>query len=797
MHIAFVEIQNFRKLKACRVEIAGAETIFVGANNSGKTSAMDALILFLKKSRRKDFATTDFTLSNWSPLDHLGTQWVDSTDDEEPDITVGAWLPLLPSLDVWLKADEQDLHRVAHLLPTLDWTTDELLGVRLALAPKNMDQLYKDFRSAYKSARDAESASTKAESTLSLWPKSMRDFLDRRLHSQFEVQSYILDPTQCQDPVQGIARPQSLPPASDPLDRDPFNGLIKIDVITAQRGFSDPKTEDESSSGFARLSTQLRRYFSKHLNPSEAPDASDIEALEAIEAAKLVFNKKLVTSFKPAIRELEGLNYPGFSDPKISIASKIDPHDSLDHEAAVQFDLPGSDSLFLPEKYNGLGYQNLISMVFNLIRFRDEWMRVGKAAKNQDGKDVAIEPLHVVLVEEPEAHLHAQIQQVFIKKGYKVLRNHPALADKTCPTANARHPSAGPLQLRPTASGKPSPPASNATTINCASTSKPCLPAPQRSSFSTQMIVSTHSSHIAHELDFSCLRYFRRQPATNQGEIPTATVINLSQTFGDEDETSKFATRYLRTTHCDLFFADAAILVEGSAERMLIPHFVRTKFPNLDQTYVSLLEIGGAHAHRLKPLLETLELLSLVVTDLDSILETSSAKARPERGKGYRTGNTTLKDWAPRMELLDDLLDLSDDAKQTADGLVRVAYQCPFTVVYKVGESKCEAIPYTFEDSLALTNLALFRGYEEPVGLLNKLQAALGRDTLEDASIDMFANLEKGSKAEMALELLYLSEPDQLEPPAYIANGLKWLEKNLEARKADAISPKSAEVSDA
>ena len=106
----------------------------------------------------------------------------------------------------------------------------------------------------------------------------------------------------------GLSR---FPPDIDPLNKDPFDDLIKIDVITAQRGFSDPKTEDESHSGFASLSTQLRRYFSKHLNPSEAPDASDIEALEAIEAAKTVFNEKLVTSFKPAIGELEGLNYPG------------------------------------------------------------------------------------------------------------------------------------------------------------------------------------------------------------------------------------------------------------------------------------------------------------------------------------------------------------------------------------------------------------------------------------------------------------------------------------------------------
>ena len=193
---------------------------------------------------------------------------------KKPELAVDALLPLLPSIDVWLNADEKDLHRVAHLLPTLDWTPEELLGVRLMFGPKDMERLYKDFRSAYMSARDAESAFTEAESPLSLWPNSMRDFLDRQLHSQFEVQSYILDPMQRQDPEQGIAKPQPLPHDSDPLKKDPFDGLIKIDVIPAQRGFSDPKTEDESPSGFESLSTQLRRYFSKHLNPSEAPDGA-------------------------------------------------------------------------------------------------------------------------------------------------------------------------------------------------------------------------------------------------------------------------------------------------------------------------------------------------------------------------------------------------------------------------------------------------------------------------------------------------------------------------------------------
>lgn len=735
MKLSLVEIQNFRKLKACRIEIATEETVFVGANNSGKTSAMDALILFLKKSRRKDIATTDITLSNWRNFNQIGAQWEAAGEENAPDLTFDAWMPYLPGVDLWLKVDEPDMHHIIPLLPTLDWTTDDLLGVRLIFAPKNMEQLFKAFRAASVAARTTEnSASAKKQSTLSLWPKSMRDFLDRELHKHFEVKSYILDPTKRQDPENGLAKPQLLTADSEPLEGDPLDGLFKIDVITAQRGFSDPKTEEESQTGFSSLSTQLRRYFSKHLDPLEAPDASDIEALEAIEAAKTVFDEKLKTSFKPAIGELEGLNYPGFSDPRISLTSKISPVDALDHKAAVQFDLPGEDSLSLPEKYNGLGYQNLISMVFSLIRFRDEWMRVGKAAKKPDGDDTPIEPLHVVLIEEPEAHLHAQVQQVFIKKAYKVLRSHKSL---------------------------------------------------EKASLSTQMLVSTHSSHIAHEIDFTCLRYFRRESAKTKGDIPYATVVNLCKTFGDQDKTSRFASRYIRATHCDLFFADGAILVEGAAERMLVPHFIRSNFLKLDQNYISLLEIGGAHAHRLRPLLETLGLLTLVITDLDSIEKVSTAKALPERGKGYRTGNTTLKTWVPKKEGLDDLLDLAEGAKETADNLVRVAYQCPISVQFNGDGNDEEALPYTFEDSLALTNIALFRSFDDPEGLLKKLKSALGRDTLENARKEMVGNLEKGSKAEMALELLYLIEPKELKTPGYIFDGLKWLEEALEKRKQD------------
>ncbi len=44
-------------------------------------------------------------------------------------------------------------------------------------------------------------------------------------------------------------------------------------------------------------------------------------------------------------------------------------------------------------------------------------MRVGKLSSTTvtDTKPV-IEPLQLILIEEPEAYLHAQVQQVFIRK---------------------------------------------------------------------------------------------------------------------------------------------------------------------------------------------------------------------------------------------------------------------------------------------------------------------------------------------------------------------------------------------
>ena len=73
MKILTINIQNFRKLLQCRIDFSEKTTIFVGANNSGKTSAMDALGKFL--SDRK-FTFNDITISKRIAINEIGDKWI-------------------------------------------------------------------------------------------------------------------------------------------------------------------------------------------------------------------------------------------------------------------------------------------------------------------------------------------------------------------------------------------------------------------------------------------------------------------------------------------------------------------------------------------------------------------------------------------------------------------------------------------------------------------------------------------------------------------------------------------------
>ena len=725
MKIQSIHIRNFRKLKNCHIDFGEKETVFVGANNSGKTSAISAIVWFLKSNEK--FTLKEFTATNWALIDELGDKWLAKAPVDDTLLDSHQWDDIVPSLDIWIDVADGEQYKVNHLIPSLSTWDGKKVGVRGQYVPKDVTTLYSAYKEAKGKALALQATEEKKKaSSPNLFPINLCDFLGKgsNLRDYFDVKYYIINPA-----IEPADEDKVQPTPDEALDNNPLEELIRVDTILASRDFSDP--EGQSDSDIDTLSKQFQKYYSNSNSEEEVLTPSDLELVSGIAKANETYDAKLTKTFETPVKELRNINYPGFQNPEIKICSKIQIEEAIKHDSAVQFAIQGMAELALPEKYNGLGYRNLISIYLKLMDFREKWLKTLSEGKN-------IEPIHLVFVEEPEAHLHAQAQQVFVKKAFEALCNNQVIKD---------HPW-----------------------------------------LKTQLVLSTHSNHVVNELDLNCMRYFRRVTDADD-KIPVSNVINLSSTFGAEDETEQFVTRYIRLTHCDIFFADAVILVEGPAEKILVPSFL-TK-ADLDSYYISVIEVNGRHAHSFRSLIDKIGIPTLIVTDIDATETIADAGKEKQvsvitaKGKGYKTGNPSIQNWLPGMMLIDDLMAL-DGKEKTVDN-VRIAFQTPISVKWnKEKEEYTEICPYTFEDALIFTNLELFRqeGLKK-MGTITTIANLLKKNTSAvDLQKAIFAKLEsKGSfkKADFAISLLYKKDFYEIIAPAYIQEGLEWMKKCLDS----------------
>lgn len=552
MKIQSVHIRNYRKLKNCHIDFGEKETVFVGANNSGKTSAISAITWFLKNAEK--FTLKEFTATNWKLINLLGEKWLDKDSIDDALLSSHQWDSIAPSMDIWITVDDGEQYRVSHLIPSLSTWDGKMVGVRGQYVPKDVIKLYKAYKEAKTKAKVLEATEEwKEADSPELYPINLCDFLGKgaSLREFFCVKYYIIDPAFVPDGEDDV---QATP--DDELDSNPLEELIRVDTILASRDFTDP--EGQTDSDIDTLSKQFQQYYKSRSQNEEELTSEDLKLLGGLVTANKTYDEKLRKTFEVPVGELRNINYPGFQNPEIKIQSKIQIEEAIKHDSAVQFAIQGMEDLVLPEKYNGLGYRNLISISLKLMDFREKWLK-------KLNEEESIEPIHLVFVEEPEAHLHAQAQQVFVKKAFEALCNNKLI------------------------------------------TENPWL--------STQLVLSTHSNHIVNELDLNCMRYFKR--VIDAGEkIPVSKVVNLSNTFGTDDETKQFVTRYIRLTHCDIFFSDAVIFVEGPAEKILVPSFLAKA--GLDSYYISVIEVNGRHAHSFRKLIEKIGIATLIVTDIDA-----------------------------------------------------------------------------------------------------------------------------------------------------------------------------------
>lgn len=748
IRLTCIEVCNFRRLAKTRLELDETTTILVGANNSGKTSLLTALRNFLSES--PGFRSFDISLSQWAKLRELSVLWeeldedptTDAKDAEKWEAQYQQLLACMPYIDLWFDAKEGAYNHVAPFITTLRWAGGAV-GVRVRLEPvENANELRK---LAWR-YREAHSPVRNLPKNGHAWPTDLLDYWLRNTIDLRRIAAYRLDPAKGPLANKTCCDPQELPFGSQPVELLLLRKLIRVDFVPAQRGLGAEEDEARSESANARpglFSSQLLRFARQHLNVAPSGRGNREDLVEAVAKAQAELDDSIYKALQPAMADVEVLGYPGLHDPQqIHFRTRIQTADLLAHGTAVQYRLDkGMLDESLPEHSIGLGYQNLQALSFMLVSFR------AARLNPPQGTPAAV---HLVMVEEPEAHLHVQVQRSFSSNAQALIRPKEAV----------------------------------------------------HSNLRSQLLISTHSSHLAHGDSFTRLRYVKRVPSAGAGSWPCTEVVNLGDAFGDDIQTRSFAERYFQVQHTDLLFADAAIFVEGTAERMLVPLFIKRDFPELAKKYLSFLDIGGSHGHRLKPLVERLGIPTAVITDLDPVVPTKNTKGRIVRAAVHiagqanlECGNDTLTSWHPKLS------DFKAYAKPTpaqlewtsdSGGKVRFAWQLPVTAA-------SDQWPSSFEDSLVLSNIDWFKGLDDEMdsdtGKKKDHRGTLGKviglvldypdhtELLEELHAMLRGNFSKGDFAATLFERL--NNGQALACPMYIADALVWLSEQLGAKAGE------------
>ncbi|MFJ4923022.1 ATP-dependent nuclease [Streptomyces sp. NPDC088725] len=683
-------ICNFRLLRRTELSFTEKVTLCVGRNNTGKTS-LAKLFEFFVARKKAALRIEDFSADCYEEFLAAHRLFASGEAEQARDTVPAVTLTLRISYD----KDCGQYGPLAPFVVDLDPDCSEVV-IRFVYALRD---------GALKEFFDGVPVGPDAAATLEL--------LGRGIPKHFEMSVVAVDPTD-----EGNVRT---------VDLADVRTLVRVDFVEAQRGL-----DDEGEGHVAPIGAVFEQLLAA---AEKSHNATWLEELAASIDKTLVTTSGSLDSSLQKVREqvaptLKAFGYPGLGNQEFVTAARLDSKRLLRNFARIHY--PGVAGVRFPESYSGLGTRNLVMILLRLFAcYRDH-----TAISPESG-------IHLVFLEEPEAHLHPQMQEAFIQR----------LTDSVClfPRIDA--------QMRANMPGQ-------AGAVEESSTAGHSSPR-----WNAQFVVTTHSAHVANRGHFSDIRYFRKEENTvESGDKPgpARTVIkDLSQVAGDE----RFLRKYLTLTRADLYFADKAILVEGASERVFVPAAeeklaARRPGETSQHQYVTFMEVGGAYAHKFYPLLRFLGIPALIITDLDPVDGKVPKSRKCLVSESGRTSNQSIRAWSPEMAdtTVAGLLQRAETDLPIIGGSMCLAYQVP--------EEPGGPCGRTFEDAFALANRALF-------GIPMGDAPAAELEQQARSSVET-----GGSKVDFALDHVLGGHDWQV--PRYIRRGLEWLmAQDGTATKAD------------
>ena len=480
MKIYKIQIENFRLLKNFSIDIENELSLVVGKNNTGKTSILSALDKFLNRSDSNKFHFDDFNIDFKEELSALI-----NGDIIEPEHYTEIGIKLKIFIEYTETCNLENLSRVM-----MDLDPDNnliVLGFEYILPYDKYIDLKRDW------AEFRIKEEHKQELNNEYTAKKLYNFLADKSYNYFHYQRKSIE---INKDTQNLNENNYID-----LDKELIStkDIINFKYISARRDVAN-KDVDKT------LSTQTSIIYERTEAKQKQSDAVE-DFKDKLSETDDQLNKIYVDLFKDIIAKVGDFGGLKPNESEIEIISNLQHRELLKGNTTVVY--KHDDNNKLPEHYNGLGYMNLICMIFEIEILIQEFKR----EKERTPADI-----NLLFIEEPEAHTHPQMQYVFIKNIKNLLREGIKREDGECRKL--------------------------------------------------QYIITTHSSHIVADSDFDDVKYLKKN---GDNSVVAKNLKDLKTEYDEESKEYHFLTQYLTISRAEIFFAEKAILIEGDTERLLIP----------------------------------------------------------------------------------------------------------------------------------------------------------------------------------------------------------------------------------